>query len=160
PAEVRDATGNAMSLVCRVAFAPYVGMYGSTDSEPVGDGLFFRNSRVRFRDVMDGTSKTIAVGERAYWLGNATWVGAVTGASMYPDGYIGKSAAKSRPPNPSWAMVLGHAGHDSAPNGPQSEINQFWSLHGDGANFVYADGHVVFIPASMDYTIYRAMSTR
>src|SRR5437660_205532 len=35
------------------------GIYG-----PAGRGVFFRNSRIRFADVSDGTSSTIFVGER------------------------------------------------------------------------------------------------
>jgi prepilin-type N-terminal cleavage/methylation domain-containing protein/prepilin-type processing-associated H-X9-DG protein len=158
PAEVRDATGNPTSLVCDVAFCAYVGMYGSSDDNPIGDGLFFRNSHVRFRDITDGTSRTIAAGERAYRLGEATWVGAVTGAKMFPDSDEGEVAAPVLKPGS--AMVLSHAGLGNAPNSPTSEINQFYSLHGDGVNFVFADGHVVFLPESIDYAVYEAMATR
>jgi prepilin-type N-terminal cleavage/methylation domain-containing protein/prepilin-type processing-associated H-X9-DG protein len=158
PAEMRDAAGNPMSLICSVAFCAYVGMYGSTDDPPLGDGIFFRNSHVRFQDITDGTSQTIAVGERAYLLGNATWVGAVTGASMFPDSYDHTIAVPHL--KPSSAMVLSHAGLGNGPNSPTSELNQFYSLHGTGVNFVFADGHVVFLPETIDYLVYRAMSTR
>jgi prepilin-type processing-associated H-X9-DG protein len=133
-------------------------MYGSTDVTPVGDGLFFRNSRVRIADITDGTSRTIASGERAYRLSDGTWVGAVTGASMFPDSYARKIALPNL--KPSSAMILSHAGLGNGPNSLKSEVNQFYSLHGDGVNFVFADGHVVFLPASIDYSVYRAMSTR
>jgi len=157
-AEVRDASGNPMSLICRVAFCAYMGMCGSTDLNPVGDGMFFRNSRIRVRDITDGTSKTIAAGERAYVLGDGTWVGAVTGASMYPDEYAAKIAVEHL--KPASAMVLSHTGLGNGPNSPNSEINQFYSLHRNGVNFVFADGHVTFLPATIDYSLYRTMSTR
>jgi prepilin-type processing-associated H-X9-DG protein len=133
-------------------------MYGSTDNCPSGDGVFFRNSRIRHRDITDGTSHTIAVGERAYRLGDATWVGAVTGAKMFPDSDDGEIAAPHL--KPSLAMVLSHAGLGNGPNSPTSEIDQFYSLHGGGVNFVFADGHVVFLPQTIDYNVYRAMATR
>jgi prepilin-type N-terminal cleavage/methylation domain-containing protein/prepilin-type processing-associated H-X9-DG protein len=158
PAEVRDASGNPMSQICRVAFCPYVGMYGSTDTVSPGDGVFFRNSRIRFQDITDGTSKTIAAGERSYNLGDATWVGAVTGAGMFPDKYDKKIAARTL--KPSSAMVLSHVGLGNGPNANYSEINQFFSLHGDGVNFVFADGHVMFLPATIEYGVYKAMATR
>ena len=158
PAEVRDAAGNPMSQICRVAFCAYVGMQGSTDVDPASDGILYRNSHVRDRDIIDGTSQTIIVGERAYRLGDATWVGAVTKASMFPDKYDAKLAVPHL--KPSSAMVLSHAGLGNGPNGVACEINQFYSLHGDGVNYIFADGHVVFLPGDVDYRVYRAMSTR
>jgi prepilin-type processing-associated H-X9-DG protein/prepilin-type N-terminal cleavage/methylation domain-containing protein len=158
PAEVRDSSGNPMSQICRVAFCAYVGMQGSTDVDPGSDGILYRNSHVRNRDITDGTSQTIIVGERAYRLGDATWVGAVTNASMFPDKYDAKLAVPHL--KPSSAMVLSHAGLGNGPNGPMCEINQFYSLHGDGVNYVFADGHVVFLPGTIDYPVYRAMATR
>jgi len=158
PAEVRDASGEPMSLICRVAFCAYIGMYGSTDTTPTGDGLFFRNSHIRVRDITDGTSRTIAAGERAYVLGDGTWVGAVSGASMFPDEYAAKIAVEHL--KPAAAMVLGHTGLGNGPNSANSEINQFYGLHGSGVNFVFADGHVVFLSDTIDYSLYQAMSTR
>ena len=154
PAEVRDASGNPTSLICKVAFAPYMGMMGSTDINPVGDGLFFRNSRLRFADVIDGTSQTIAVGERAYLLGEGTWVGAVTGATLFPDPDEGEISLPNK--KPSSGMILGYAG-TNGPGSPQSEINQYYSLHGAGANFLFADGHVEFLPTSLDGAVYRRL---
>jgi prepilin-type processing-associated H-X9-DG protein len=158
PAEVRDTSGEPMSLICRVAFCAYIGMYGSTDTTSTGDGLFFRNSHIRVRDITDGTSRTIAAGERAYVLGDGTWVGAVSGASMFPDEYAAKIAVEHL--KPASAMVLGHTGLGNGPNSATSEINQFYGLHGNGVNFVFADGHGVFLTDTIDYSLYQAMSTR
>ncbi len=36
----------------------------------------------------------------------------------------------------------------------------FGSRHTNGANFAFADGHVAFIPNSIDIAVYRALSTR
>ncbi|HVU88999.1 MAG TPA: DUF1559 domain-containing protein [Pirellulales bacterium] len=157
PAEVRDASGNPTRLICKVAFAPYMGMMGPTDASPIGDGLFFRNSRLRFADIVDGASQTIAVGERAYVIGEGTWVGAVTGASLFPDPTEGEISLPNK--KPSSGMILGYAGANG-PGSPQSEINQFYSLHGAGVNFLFADGHVEFLPTSLDGAVYNALSTR
>ena len=35
----------------------------------------------------------------------------------------------------------------------------FGSLHGEGANFAFGDGHVVFLRDRMDITLFRAIST-
>lgn len=158
PAESRDATGKPTRLICEVGPANYVGMYGTSDPGVDGDGMFFRNSRVAPRDVRDGLSQTIALGERSHQLGEATWVGAVTGTILFPDeseGEIGRPRLEH-----SSGMVLGHAGLGHGPGDPRSEINQFYSQHGQGAVFMFADSHASFLPSTMDYKVYRALATR
>ena len=60
---------------------------------PDGDGVFFRNSAIGLRDITDGTAQTIVVGERSHRLGEATWVGSVTDALLFPTGQRRRSAA-------------------------------------------------------------------
>jgi prepilin-type processing-associated H-X9-DG protein len=57
-------------------------------------------------------------------------------------------------------MTLGHAGEGIGPGGSGGDVNQFYSLHGDGANFLFADGHVNFLLTSMEYKTYQALATR
>ena len=42
-------------------------------------GIGFANSKINFRDITDGSSNTIAIGERAYIYKNANKVGAAYG---------------------------------------------------------------------------------
>jgi prepilin-type N-terminal cleavage/methylation domain-containing protein/prepilin-type processing-associated H-X9-DG protein len=154
----RDLSGNPITLICQVAPSNYVGVYGTSDPGIDGDGLFFRNSAVAFRDVLDGTSQTLAVGERSFRLGEATWIGSVTGAVLYPDNNdgIGYPRTESAP-----GMTLGHAGGRLGPGAPTGEVNQFYSLHsGRGVNFLFADGHVAYLKTTMNYNTYRALATR
>ena len=156
-AKSRDADGYPIALICEVAASNYVGMYGTTEPGVDGDGMFFRNSRIALKDITDGSSKTIAVGERGHQLGNATWVGSVTNAILFPD----DNNTVSRPEaEDSSGMVLGHAGEGIGPGGAGGDVNQFYSLHGAGANFMFADGHVTFLLESMDYKTYLALATR
>jgi prepilin-type N-terminal cleavage/methylation domain-containing protein/prepilin-type processing-associated H-X9-DG protein len=155
----RDAaTGDPISNICQVAPSNYVGMYGTGEPGPEGEGLFFRDSKVALRDITDGTSTTLAVGERSHRLGEATWVGSVTNAILFPtdnDG-IGRYRTETSP-----GMVLGHVGEGVGPGDPRSDVNQFYSLHqGGGVNFLFADGHVQFLKATINYKTYQALATR
>jgi len=108
-----------------------------------GDGVFFHNSRVRFRDITDGLSNTFLVGERKTdgnldWY--STWVGVVpNGAERH-------------------ARILAHAGH--RPNHPATHFEDFSSHHTGGVHFLFGDGRVRFVTESIDQTTFQALATR
>jgi prepilin-type N-terminal cleavage/methylation domain-containing protein/prepilin-type processing-associated H-X9-DG protein len=152
------ATGAPLQNICQVAPSNYIGVYGVGEPGPGGNGVFFRNSSVTLRDVTDGTAQTIFVGERSHRLGEATWVGSVTNAIMYPtdNDNVGWYATET-----SSGMVLGHVGEGAGPGDPNSDVNQFYSLHsGRGVNFLFGDGHVAFLKSTMNYQAYLALATR
>lgn len=156
-AMVRTASGVPTERICEVAPSNTVGVYGTSDPGMDGDGLFFRDSQVALRDITDGTSLTLAVGERSHSLGEATWVGSVTNAVLFPvnnDG-VGYPRAEGGP-----GMILGHAGGRLGPGDPNGEVNQFHSRHAGGVNFLFADGHVSFLKTTMAYKTFRALATR
>jgi prepilin-type N-terminal cleavage/methylation domain-containing protein/prepilin-type processing-associated H-X9-DG protein len=139
-----SSAGTPTTPICDVASANYIGMFGVGEPGVDGDGVFYRNSKVRLADITDGTSQTLMVGERARTLSPATWTGAVPGAELFP--YNSSN------------MVLGHSGEMLSPATP-TESNHFSSHHSLGVNFVFADGHVQFLTSSMTSAVYRAMST-
>jgi prepilin-type N-terminal cleavage/methylation domain-containing protein/prepilin-type processing-associated H-X9-DG protein len=159
PAVTRNPiTGAVTGTICQVPPSNYVGVSGYSEPGPEGEGLFFRNSKIAFRDIIDGLSQTLAIGERAFLLGPATWTGAVTGTLLYDDDgdTIGSTDVESAP-----GMVLGHTGEGAGPGANRSEPNQFYSLHASkGANFFFADGHVAYLKSTMNYQTYVALSTR
>jgi prepilin-type N-terminal cleavage/methylation domain-containing protein/prepilin-type processing-associated H-X9-DG protein len=153
-------TGVPIAQICQVAPSNYVGMYGITEPGVNGEGLFFRNSSVRLRDITDGTSQTIALGERSHNLGEATWTGAVTNAVLAPPPGDTDGVGAARPENAS-GMVLGQAGERKSPGDPRSDVNQFFSRHaGGGVNFLFADGHVEYLKPTMSVKNYMALATR
>jgi prepilin-type N-terminal cleavage/methylation domain-containing protein/prepilin-type processing-associated H-X9-DG protein len=156
-AVTRDPTGIPLQSICQVAEANFVGMYGTSDPGIDGDGIFFRDGNIGIPNITDGTAQTIAAGERAYALGVATWIGSVTGTSLFPlsnDG-VGYPRVESAP-----GMILGHAGGNLGPGDPRGEVNQFYSLHPGGVNFLLADGHVAFLRTTMNYQVFRSLATR
>jgi prepilin-type N-terminal cleavage/methylation domain-containing protein/prepilin-type processing-associated H-X9-DG protein len=154
-AVTRDLLGNPTATICQVAAANYVGVFGVREPGIDGDGVFFRNSFIGFKNITDGTSTTMIVGERSQRWCEATWVGAVTNAQLFPPP---GSPAVPFTENAS-GMVLGHT-FEGPPNAPGLECNDFSSQHSGGAHFVFADGHVQFISTSMDKLLFRALSTR
>ncbi len=152
------ATGAPRRNICEMASSNYVAMYGTGEPGPDGNGLFFRNGKVGLRDITDGTAQTIALGERSHRLGQATWVGSVTGAIMFPtdNDDIGRYRTETSP-----GMVLGHVGEGVGPGDRRGDVNQFYSLHsGGGVNFLFADGHVTFLKSTLNYLTYKALATR
>src|SRR5262249_54405884 len=141
--------------ICVVAAANYIGVFGVPEPGVGGDGIFYRNSQTQIRDITDGTSLTLMVGERSQLWCDASWTGAVTGAQLVPPP---GSPALPIPENAA-SMILGHT-FEGTPNSSNLECNCFASRHAGGANFVFADGHVQFIATSMDKNVFKALSTR
>ena len=151
------STGAVISNICEVASANYVGMFGTFEPGVGGDGVFFRNSSINLRDITDGSSSTLMVGERSFRLGEATWTGAVTSAVIVPDGSDGVGTG---PPESASSLILGHSGDGYSPGDRRSHVNQFYSLHTGGVHFLFGDGHVSFLSSSIDYRVYQSLTTR
>ncbi|WP_168563750.1 DUF1559 domain-containing protein [Crateriforma spongiae] len=126
-----------------VAKSNYVGVYGTTDIHDDlydGDGLFYGNSQLRFRDIYDGLSQTIMVGERSGRLGGSIWHGVIHDA------------------NEPAARIVGAADH--VPNDPVGHFEDFGSYHPGGAQFILSDGSVRMLTKFIDLDIYKALATR
>jgi prepilin-type processing-associated H-X9-DG protein len=137
-------------------------MFGTSNPGVNADGMFFRNSSIGISDVLDGTAQTIAAGERGHGLGEATWVGSVTGAVLLLayDARVYYPRFVSSPD-----MILGKAG-DLDTRYFSADVNQFSSLHSGGVslypggvNFLFADGHVSFLKSTLDAKTFQAMAT-
>ncbi|TWT54083.1 hypothetical protein Pla22_17180 [Rubripirellula amarantea] len=126
-----------------VAKSNYVGVYGTYDIHDdlyKGDGLFYGNSRHRFRDILDGLSNTLMVGERNSKLGGSIWHGVIHDA------------------NEPAARVIGAADH--TPNSQSGHFEDFSSHHVGGAQFILSDGSVHMITDSIDLRVFHALTTR
>ena len=139
------------------ALTSYLGVTGT--DQFAGDGILYVNSRVRLAKITDGTSNTIMVGERpASYDRQAGWWFAGAGMPPWfgsPDVVMGTNE-----------VIATDTGGDyqCRPDGPRSYYQKgdftdesddyywykhgwhFWSGHPQGANFLFADGRVQFIP--------------
>ena len=138
-----SGSGSGGAPMFELARANYSGVFGNgtIESQPqLGNGTFFRNSRIRFADIVDGQSNTLLLGERSSRLDYATWVGAVPGA------------------NRGMARIVGTA--SGVPNDVLNDFADFGSYHPFGANFAMGDGAVRMISDEIDRTLYHALATR
>ncbi|MEZ6067156.1 MAG: DUF1559 domain-containing protein [Planctomycetaceae bacterium] len=67
----------------------------SGDVSRIADGPFYRNSRTRFRDITDGLSNTILLGEHSSRLSDKTWAAVVPGAFVHPRIHSPENGAES-----------------------------------------------------------------
>jgi prepilin-type N-terminal cleavage/methylation domain-containing protein/prepilin-type processing-associated H-X9-DG protein len=153
-----DGIGGPLTL--DVAFTSFLGVNGKNLNSR--DGVLYLNSLVRFSEVSDGLSNTLFVGERppstdlefGWWFDGA---GQAIGSTNYG----------------SCDVVLGteelNRDYSSCPRGPYmfkaGDLNNncdqfhFWSLHPGGANFLFGDASVHFVPYTAA-SILSAMGTR
>lgn len=162
PHDLLFPTPARSGAVIQRSVANYVGVFGTVElhdceSAPgtgpvtsagqcVSDGVFYHNSAIKLRDIIDGTANTLAVGERTTWEDPATgdrfygtWSGALPEVEEEPARIMGKA---EHPPNES--------------NHPED----FGSSHPGGAHFVLGDGHVKFVSDSIDEDVFQGLATR
>ncbi len=125
----------------------YLGVSGTVHSgcgnTAAGRGVFFTRSSIRTSSITDGTSSTLAIGERGI-DSDLAWGWSICGGmecEHYLSTQVGLSPAKNLP----------------AGSGVETH---FSSWHTGGAYFLLADGHVRFLSNNIDYNTYRNLSTR
>jgi prepilin-type N-terminal cleavage/methylation domain-containing protein/prepilin-type processing-associated H-X9-DG protein len=162
PLVITDGSKNV--LVNDLSAGQYVAVAGQWEPEEFpapNNGPFFRNSRIGVRDITDGTSTTLMVGERSQNVANATWVG------MIP---FGQSCNNPRWPvqdcEASNVLILGHTGPSpdepwvDVPNNPKAGADDFHSLHPGGCNFLFCDGSIRFVKETINPQVFSYLATR
>jgi len=126
------------------------------------NGIFYPNSRTSISKITDGTSHTLAVGERTYlfrdWMDGASYVG------NPPTRICTEASLNVRYPINADRNTFGYyVGDPEAPSGATTMLLNdlyFGSQHSGGANFSMADGSVQFLRETMDFPVYQDLSTK
>jgi prepilin-type N-terminal cleavage/methylation domain-containing protein len=158
---------NSKAIICRMAAGNYVGSAGTVrptckQCRDYFDGIFGRNRAIKPQELLDGLSKTLAVGERAsYWSRPAIW--GVVPDSMILDNQQPTLYAAGP------GYVLGTTFHEGFNIETSEEMDHatmgtfaesFGSRHPGGAFFMFCDAGVRFVWDDTDPSIMNALSTR
>ncbi len=144
------------------AMANYAGVWGAHnaggDHATRGNGMMWANSDIGMRDVGDGTSNVLIIGERAFindtttgrpWRG-AIWAGVSSG--------IGAGwASVHRAVSLNDFTTKNHSINGNAATGSEWD---FSSNHAGGAHFLMVDGAVRFLSDNVDRTTLSIIARR
>jgi prepilin-type N-terminal cleavage/methylation domain-containing protein len=133
--------------------ASYLGVSGtslpnSDNRHLTGEGLLFSESRIALRQIRDGISKTLLVGERA--VPDTLSLGWLICGGAYYEQYLSTFRGVS---------YAGSPIHEPGPNSVPAYI-YFSGFHRHGVNFALADGSARLVSYDTDHRLLNAMATR
>lgn len=132
-----------------LALTNYAGCHHDAEAPIDADnnGVMFLNSRLRFSQILDGSSQTILLGEFFSRREDLGWASGTT-ASLRNTGTF------ELPPK-----QISSTGKADEPSGTLV-VGGFGSYHTGGAQFVFADGSVHFLSSSIDKGIFSKLGNR
>lgn len=145
-------------------YSSYLGITGSglTRTGQFGSGVFGEMPGIRLTDITDGTSQTVAIGERPppASLRAGWWYPGSIGTldpPRGPNGVISLGVIVTMLYDPQCEMGRVWFGPGRLDN--TCDRFHLWSLHSGGGNFLFADGSARFLPYSAE-AILHPLATR
>lgn len=138
-------------------FLNYRGNMGTTGT----DGILYPNSQVAFRDIRDGETNTLLIGETLLGM----WQDSTSCCAQFPASIPPVATAPVLPPD--WDLMTAaqqqHFMECWSPdqvNNPSRVMFNFGSWHPDVIHFSMADGSTRSFALNVDQTIMTALATR
>jgi prepilin-type N-terminal cleavage/methylation domain-containing protein len=165
PTIVQGRSGEKLAEFGKSHFVANVGHdepwgYAERDHSSIANGPFYRNSKVRFADVIDGLSKTVFIGEHSV-ISDKTWVGVVPGAQVCP---TDPERFPHSECDEAATLVLAHSGPAPdevdvihPPNFPTCHVCQMYSPYEAGAFVLLGDGSVRMILGTINVDTWAAL---
>jgi prepilin-type N-terminal cleavage/methylation domain-containing protein/prepilin-type processing-associated H-X9-DG protein len=143
--------GSVYGAVSSTPSSSYAGCYHSVEAPIDSDnnGLLFLNSRIRYNEILDGSSNTILVGEKIAagvdrgWMSGTRATLRNTGSFTLPPKRTRRNGVIQEMESPDPSVVGG-----------------FGSLHSAGANFTFADGSVRYLSLDIEPDLYQNLGDR
>jgi len=156
------AAATTPTVLTQAAVCSYAGSLGTLayEEQPF-NGVFHRNSAIRFSNITDGLSKTIGIGERMSRHTRSSWVGVVPEQELV----FAAESPRFRPAEPSFnwrpaiTSILVHV-KSNAPSPQASSPGGFVGPYIAGTNFLNMDGSCRLISSETAPEVFRALSTR
>jgi prepilin-type N-terminal cleavage/methylation domain-containing protein/prepilin-type processing-associated H-X9-DG protein len=126
------------------------------------NGIMFPESRVQFREITDGTSKTLLLGECS-WESGVTRVWAVgsqkSPTTSYANGHKWSTYGARNVTQPINTVASKRIDTAGVPSAPANDI-AFGSIHAGGAHFAFADGSNTFVSENINIDVYIALASK
>jgi hypothetical protein len=161
PSDLKTGVYSVLSergvVMTQAATNSYAACYGQgiPVQEAPNDGIFYCNSRTLVKDVTDGLSSTLAIGERAALFAQTPWAGAISRAGCWttPGAPVYYTIVEPAP-----TLAMARIGRKTL-NDPYSEPYDFFSPHGTVVQFAFADASVHGLSSAVSPAVLQALAT-